>query len=285
MYRTEPSAVIQGKPMMKRPSSLQSGSGMKKIPMPVDELSKEMKKMGKGIHLAGGGVNLAGGRKKLKMPRKPKSMPKPIAAFIKKHPKLSLSIMQKLKRGQGGQGLGELALKILQTVAPALKAGAKKLITYAMENPDQVLKFIKLVIASLGDSMPDESETAGLEVIDPFEAGSDEAPDVDFSGEGLQKKIRKAAKKTKKVLKATGKLLKKEPSKPLGIAGKILGVASIAQPELAPAAAALSGTSQALKMFGKGKRKKSAYNIHVSKEMKKGKSMKEAAASWRAMKL
>lgn len=35
------------------------------------------------------------------------------------------------------------------------------------------------------------------------------------------------------------------------------------------------------KMEGKGIRKPSAYNLHVQKEMKGGKSMKEAAASWR----
>jgi len=32
------------------------------------------------------------------------------------------------------------------------------------------------------------------------------------------------------------------------------------------------------------KRKLSTYNIHVKKEMGKGKSMKEAASSWRAKK-
>ena len=34
----------------------------------------------------------------------------------------------------------------------------------------------------------------------------------------------------------------------------------------------------------KPKRKPSAYNKHVSSEMKKGKSMKEAAISWKAQK-
>lgn len=34
----------------------------------------------------------------------------------------------------------------------------------------------------------------------------------------------------------------------------------------------------------KPKRKQSAYNKHVSSEMKKGKSMKEAAKSWKANK-
>ena len=293
MYRTEPSAVLQRTSMKKRPSALQSGKGMKRIPIPIDELTKEMKKVGRGINLAGSGIHLAGGRKK-RMPRKPKSMPKPIAAFIKKHPKLSLSIVQKLMKGQGGEGLGELALKILNAVTPLLKAGAKKLITYAMENPDQVIKFIKLVISAMGElSSKEESsdETAGLELIDPFEAGSDEAPDVDLSGDGLKKiykKAKKAQKKTRKTIGRVGAetmhLLKTQPSKPLGLAGTALGLAGLAQPELLPVAAGLKGTSALLKMAGKGKRKLSAYNKHMSHEMKEGATMKQAAASWRAMK-
>lgn len=38
------------------------------------------------------------------------------------------------------------------------------------------------------------------------------------------------------------------------------------------------------KTVTKTKRKPSAYNTHISKEMKAGKTMKEAAASWKAKK-
>jgi len=37
----------------------------------------------------------------------------------------------------------------------------------------------------------------------------------------------------------------------------------------------------AKKNGGKRKRKPSAYNMHIKKEMKAGKSMKEAAKSWK----
>ena len=42
------------------------------------------------------------------------------------------------------------------------------------------------------------------------------------------------------------------------------------------------GGSTAKKTVGGKKRKPSAYNMHIKKEMKKGKTMKQAAASWRA---
>lgn len=42
-----------------------------------------------------------------------------------------------------------------------------------------------------------------------------------------------------------------------------------------------AGSKTSKKVVKKGKRKPSAYNMFMSKEMKKGLTMKEAAAKWR----
>lgn len=251
------------RPSLRRPSTKtkreMKGSGIiKSIEMPDKELKEKMAKVGKGIFLAGGG-------KKRKTIRAPKGMPKKVSNFIKKHPQISKQLFMKMKREQQGSGIKTLLKVVVEGLKSSLKNAATDMIKYAIEHPVETLQFINSVISLL--QAPDEEME-------------------EMSGEGLKKLKktgRKVGKKIKKKAKKLGKAALKKPSVPIGVAGKLAGVASLAVPELAPVAAGLSGTSQTLKAVGRGK-KLSDYNCFVKKHRKEGKSMKEIGAMWRKMK-
>lgn len=270
-------------------------------------LSKRIRKtvepelMGEGLALAGGGIRLAGGALKSggrkKTVRAPKGMPRKVSSFIRNYPKLAMKIIRRAQSGQGGAGVSDVIAAIGKTLWSGLKAtvktGAKELLDYAIQHPREVLDFALRVLNQMGEDSPEE-QMALLSAIDPEEYGQDEGPAF-FEGQGLKKEYKKAKKGVKKGVKKGTKVVKKgaqelyrHPSENIGKAGDILSIASLIpgpqQPIVKGAALGAQGTAKVLKAVGKGKRKPTAYQMHMKKMMGSGHSMKDAAAEWRRLK-
>jgi hypothetical protein len=153
-----------------------------------------------------------------------------------------------------------------------LQEGAKRLVQWVIENPQDALRLLMKIHDFIQENLPEEQK----------EEFSEET-----SGAGLWSDVKSLTKKTGKAFHEAGKSFVKKPSKHLSLAGNVLGLVSLAAPELAPVATGLKVSSRALEMAGKGKKTKrplNQYQLHVKKERLAGKSLKEAAVSWRAIK-
>ena len=192
--------------------------------------------------------------------------------LLKKYPMLSrFTVHDTLRKLNTKTVKGGGISDILSLFKKGLQESAKRLIQWVIQNPQDALKLLIEVHKFIQDNLPEEQK----------EEFSDQT-----SGAGLWSDVKSLTKKTGRAFHEAGKDFVKKPSKHLSLAGNVLGLASLAVPEIAPVATGLKMSSKALEMAGKGKTKRplNQYQLHVRKQRLAGQSLQEAAASWRAMK-